>query len=125
MNTAIEIPIPDHVRSKVQVLLPGIKHSKRKGMICPAGSLAGALLKDLLEPGVEITALLDNNEAKRGSTVSGLPVLPISDIENNSPDFVMVASMSFRDEILAQLRPLAHRFGFQLLDLCETQPAPE
>src|SRR5216684_1038911 len=109
MNAALEILIPDHVRSKVRLLLPGIRHSKRKGMICPAGSLAGALLEDLLEPGVEITGLLDNNQAKRGTTLAGLPVLPISEIENNLPDFVMVATLTFRDEILAQLRPLADR----------------
>ena len=121
MNAVLENPILSRVRSKARLHIPGIRHAKRKGMICPAGSLASALSKDLIEAGVEITGLLDSNEDKCGTTLGGLPVLPISDVGNNSPDFVMVASMSFRDEIMAQLRPLSYRFGFQVLDLCETQ----
>jgi hypothetical protein len=125
MTAVPKTPIPDHVREKLRLILPDIQNSKRRGMICPAGGLAVSLLTDLLAPAVEFTALLDNNQTKQGTTIAGLPVLPLSALENNSPDFVMIATLSFRDELLAQLRPLASRLGFQLLDLCDIPASPD
>ncbi len=118
-------PIPDHIRAKVRLLLPGIRQSKQKGMLCPAGGLAASLLKEMLVPGEEIIALLDNNETKHGTLIGGVPVIPLSGMEKTRPSFVMVATISFRDEIIAQLRPLADRFGFQILDLCDLPAAPD
>jgi len=93
-------------------------------MICPAGGLAISISKNLLDRGIEVTALLDNNTAKHGKTVAGLPVLSIMAIENEKPDFVIVATVSFRDAIIAQLRPLAERFGFRVFDVCDSPTAP-
>src|SRR5205809_7576768 len=99
MNAVLENPILTRIRSKARLHIPGIRHAKRKGMICPAGSLASALSKALIEAGLEITGLLDSNEDKCGTTLGGLPVLPIPDAGNNSSDFGRLATMSFRDEI--------------------------
>jgi hypothetical protein len=124
MNAVMKAPIPDHVREKVRHYLPGLTVVERKGMICPAGGLAASLLPDLIASGVEITALLDNNTAKHGTTIEGLPVLPLSSIENELPDFILVATISFRTELLAQLQSLEHRFGFRIIDLCDSPTAP-
>jgi len=115
----LEVPIPDHVRIKIQTISRSIKESSGKVMICPAGGLAISILKSLQEMGIEVTGLLDNSPAKQGTTIAGLPIMPLASLEYNTPNFVMIATLSFRDQIMGQLKPYAARLGFSLVDPCE------
>jgi hypothetical protein len=117
------IPIPDQVRAKLLSLLPGIRKKKLKGMVCPAGGFTAALFWESLLSDEEIIGFLDNDKAKHGTLIAGLPVNPIPSIATNPPDFVIVASMSFNKEIFSQLLPFSRRHGFKLLDICNA-PAP-
>lgn len=112
------LPIPDQVRENLLSLLPGIRKKKLKGMVCPAGGFTASLFSEGLLSDEEIMGLLDNDETKYGSLVAGLPVKPISSIEINRPNFIIVASLSFNKEILAQLLPFSRRYRFKLLDIC-------
>jgi hypothetical protein len=113
-------PIPDQVRAKVQDILPIIRKNNLKGMICPAGGFTASLFLEGLLSNREIIGLIDNDESKHGTLVAGLPVTAISSIKINPPDFIIVASLSFNKEILAQLLPLSRRYGFKLMDICSS-----
>src|SRR2546430_1765078 len=112
-------PIPDQVRANLQALLPGIRKNKLKGMVCPAGGLTTSLFAESILSDEEITGFLDNDETKHGSLFAGLPVKPLSSIAENPPDFVVLASMSFRKQLRARLLPLSRRYGFKLQDICD------
>jgi hypothetical protein len=112
-------PIPDQVRAKLHAFLSGIRKTKSKGMVCPAGGLTTSLFLEGLLSDEEITGFLDNNETKHGTLVAGLPVKPLTSIAKNPPDFVILASMTFRKELHAQLLPLSRRYGFKLHDICD------
>jgi len=122
MRSAVPSPVPDQVYSKLRELLPGIRQKKMKGMVCPAGGFAASLFADNLLSREEIVGFLDNDAGKHGMLLAGLPVRPVSAVEANLPDFVMVASLSFSKEIIAQLRPLSRQHHFKLLDISIPDP---
>src|SRR5205823_2092780 len=112
-------PIPDQVRANLNAFLPGIRKKKLKGMICPAGGLTTSLFAEGILSDKEISGFLDNDETKHGTQFAGLPVNPLSSIAENPPDFVILASMTFRMQIRAQLLPFSRRHGFKLHDICD------
>ena len=119
MSNSIVPPIPDQVRTNLQALLPGIRKKKFKGMVCPAGGFTTSFFVEGMLSDEEITGFLDNDESKHGTLLSGLPIKPLSAIAENPPDFVILASMTFRKQLRAQLLPLSRRYGFKILDICD------
>ncbi len=118
MTTPVYTSVPEHVRANLRFMLPRVKDRKLKGMICPAGGFTETLLGEDLFGAVEIVGLLDNDPSKHETMVSGIPVRAISSIETDRPDFIIVASMSYSREILAQLAPFSRRHRIRLLDIC-------
>lgn len=105
----LNTPLASHQKAIRENHLPidVVLEGKRPVVLYPAARMATAAAAMLLARGVDVRGFSDNNPARWGQTINGLPVVSPSQIAGLAPDCAVLVASSLYDSDIRELLAVA------------------
>lgn len=117
--------IRNYVYKKLFSLLPIFLRENSKILLYPYGAMSVELIEKKVFDGCNLLGVADKSRNIVVDESLDVNIYHSSQISQIVPDYVLICSLSYHNQIMLELLPDCIRKGIQIIDLCDEEPDPD
>ncbi len=117
--------IRNYVYKKLFSLLPIFLRDNSKVLLYPYGAMSVELIERKVFDGCNLLGVADKSRNIVVDESLDVNIYHSSQISQIVPDYILICSLSYHNQIMLELLPDCIRKGIQIIDLCDEEPDPD